>query len=136
MKALVVVISMLMGVQCFSQNKKNINRTIKLSGIVVTDDSLSPVPAVTIKILKTDSIEFNYFFSIPSEANGYFVLMVKPGDLLGFKKEGFMDSQYAVSDTLKMSSYTITQYIQRKTGTTDTVKIPDVSPKKRNKDKR
>ena len=126
MKTCIIVLAFLINFQCFSQNKKTTNRLIKLSGIIVTDDSLSPVPAVSIKILKTDSIDFNYFFSVPSEDNGYFVLMVKPGDIIGFKKEGFLDSKYIVSDTLKMSSYTITQYIQRK----DSTQVPAVLPKK------
>ena len=112
MKTLAVILGLLFSFQGFAQNTKSIKKSVQLSGVVVTGDSLKSVPAVWIKILKTDSIDYNYLFSTPTDANGFFVLMARPGDVIGFKKEGYADTNYTLSDTLKANHLSIIQTIK------------------------
>ena len=117
MKKLIVTILLLIGFYGFSQNTKPIKKTIQLSGILISEDSLKAVKGASIKITKTDSIDYSYFFSVPTDENGYFVLMARPGDIISFKKEGFMDTNYTIPDTLKAAKYSITQQIKYKPAT-------------------
>ena len=112
MKTIVVIILVVIGFQSFSQNAKPIKKTVQLSGILVTEDSLKPVKGASIKVTKTDSIDYSYFFSVPTDENGFFILMARPGDIIGFKKEGYFDTNYTVPDTLKAAKYSITQQIK------------------------
>jgi hypothetical protein len=112
MKIIVVIVLVLLGFQSFSQNSKPIKKPIQLSGVLVTEDSLKPVKAASIKVTKTDSIDYSYFFSVPTDENGFFVLMARPGDIIGFKKEGYFDTDYTIPDTLKAAQYSITQQIK------------------------
>ena len=85
MKTYIAIILVLVSFQGFSQNAKPIKKTIKLSGVLVTEDDLKPVKGASIKVTKTDSIDYSYFFSVPTDENGFFVLMARPGDIIGFK---------------------------------------------------
>ena len=121
MKTLVVVIGMLVGFPCFSQNAKPVKRPIKLSGVVITgDENIKPIPGTSIKILKTDSMDYSYFFSVVSDDNGSFVIMTRPGDVVGFKKEGYLEAKYTVPDTIKTKAYSIMQILNSKDGVSDT----------------
>ena len=129
MRNLFVLLMLLSALQSFSQTAKPIKKTIQLSGVVVTGDSLKGVPAVSIKIVKTDSIDYSYFFSVLTDADGFFLLMARPGDVLDFKKEGFADSKYTVLDTLS-GHYSIIQVIQNKATIKDASQLPEVLPRK------
>jgi hypothetical protein len=112
MKTFVAIILVVIGFQSFSQNAKPIKKTVQLSGVLVTEDDLKPVKGASIKVTKTDSIDYSYFFSVPTDENGFFVLMARPGDIIGFKKEGYFDTDYTIPDTLKAAKYSITQQIK------------------------
>jgi hypothetical protein len=122
MKVLVVIVVLLIGFQGFSQNMKSVKKQIQLSGVLVTGDSLKPVKAASIKVTKTDSVDYSYFFSVPTDDNGFFILMAKPGDVIGFKKEGYADTNYTIPDTLKIAQFSIVQIINSLTG--DTIQKP------------
>jgi hypothetical protein len=111
MKTFVVALVLLIGFQGFSQSAKPAKKQIQLSGVLVTGDSLKAVQGASIKITKTDSIDYSYFFSVPTDKDGFFVLMAKPGDIIGFKKEGYQDANYAIADTLTVSHFSIVQII-------------------------
>ena len=112
MKAFVVVLLLLVGFQSFSQNAIPKKRQIQLSGVLVTGDSLKAVQGASIKVTKTDSIDYSYFFSVPTDKDGFFILMAKPGDIIGFKKEGYIDTNYTISDTLTVSHFSFVQIIR------------------------
>jgi hypothetical protein len=114
MKRWFVIIVMLVGFQSFSQTAKSVKKPIQLSGVVVAGDSLNPVPATSIKIVKTDSIDYSYFFSVLTDDKGFFLLMAKPGDVLEFKKTGYIDSRYTVPDTLTKTPPSIIHLIESK----------------------
>jgi len=111
MKVFVVVLVLLIGFHGFSQNTKPIKKQIQLSGVLVTGDSLKAVKGASIKVTKTDSIDYSFFFSVPTDDNGFFTLMARPGDVIGFKKEGYMDTNYIISDTITRTHFSIVQII-------------------------
>jgi len=112
MRIFVVVLVLLVGFQGFSQNTKPVKKQIQLSGVLVTGDSLKAVQGASIKITKTDSIDYTYFFSVPTDKDGFFVLMAKPGDVIGFKKESYADTNYVIPDTLTVSRFSFVQIIR------------------------
>jgi hypothetical protein len=118
MKTFVVVLILLIGFQGFSQNTKSVKKQIQLSGVLVTGDSLKAVQGASIKVTKTDSIDYSFFFSVPTDKDGFFTLMAKPGDIIGFKKEGYQEANYAISDTLTVSHFSIVQIINSLSDTT------------------
>ncbi|HTA62194.1 MAG TPA: hypothetical protein VK835_07055 [Bacteroidia bacterium] len=121
MKTLVIVLVLLVGFQGFSQDTKPQKKQIQLSGVLVTGDSLKPVKAASIKVTKTSSVDYSYFFSVPTDDNGFFILMAKPGDIIGFKKEGYSDTNYVIPDTLKTPQFSIIQVIN---SLNDTIQKP------------
>ena len=123
MRIFVVVLVLLAGFQSFSQNIKPLKKQIQLSGVLVTGDSLKAVQGASIKITKTDSIDYSYFFSVPTDKDGFFVLMAKPGDVIGFKKESYADTNYVIPDTLKATHFDIVQIIRRDTFTLKEVNV-------------
>ena len=98
----------------WAQGMKVQKKQIQVSGLLVTGDSLKPVRDASVKIIKTDSLNYNYFFSVPTDTNGFFILMVKPGDIIGFKKNGYEDVQFQIPDTLKSNLNSVVQIINRK----------------------
>jgi len=122
MRIFVVVLFLLAVFQGFSQNTKSIKKPIQLSGVLVTGDNLKAVKGASIKVTKTDSIDYSYFFSVPTDDNGFFILMAKPGDIIGFKKEGYSDTNYTIPDTLKIPQFSIVQIINSLNN--DTIRKP------------
>lgn len=130
MKPFITVLSFLLGFCCYAQNARIIKKPIQLSGVLVAGDSLKGIPAVSIKIVKTDSIDYSYFFSVPTDKEGFFSIMVRPGDVIEFKKPGYADLRYPVPDTLTRTHTSIVQIMQSKASLQDTSQVPKVIPEK------
>ncbi|HXD92402.1 MAG TPA: hypothetical protein VNX01_04275 [Bacteroidia bacterium] len=126
MRIFIVVLVLLVGFQGFSQNTKPIKKQLQLSGVLVTGDSLKGVQGASIKVTKTDSIDYSFFFSVPTDKDGFFTLMARPGDVIGFKKENYADTSYTISDTLTVSHFSIVQIIRnlKDTGSIQSIYIP------------
>ena len=126
----VLILVVLFGFQSFSQTAKTVKKPIQLSGVVVAGDSLIPVKDASIKIVKTDSIDYSYFFNVLTDDKGFFILMAKPGDILEFKKTGYVNSRYTIPDTLTKATTSIVQILQSTAILKDTTQLPEVLPKK------
>lgn len=90
----------------FAQNKSvTTNKLVQLSGVVVSSDSLKPIPYSTIynKTVKRGTL---------SDAYGYFSTVVLPGDTLIFNRFGYFKSSYIVPDTLLEDRYSIIHVLQ------------------------
>jgi hypothetical protein len=83
-------------------------KVIQFSGLVVTGDSLAPVPYSTIWIKNTRRGTITDFF-------GFFSITVNELDTLRFTAVGFKDFQYVVPDTLSQSRYSAVQVMTRDT---------------------
>lgn len=83
-------------------------RVIQLSGIVLTSDSLKPLPYATVMIKATrrgTSTDYYGFFSIP----------VRELDTLVFSSVGYKRAYYVIPDTLEESKYSAIQMLTRDT---------------------
>lgn len=95
-----------------SQNSSE-KELIQFSGIIVTSDSLKPVPYVNILIK-------NSFRGTTSDFFGYFSFVAEEGDTLMFSSIGFKPSRFIVPDSLSTNRYSLIQVML-----TDTFLLPE-----------
>lgn len=85
---------------------------VQFSGVVLDQDSLTPIPFVSIVIKGTDR-------GTMSLVNGFFSLIIKPGDELEFYSMTHKTRTFKVADTLNQKYYYAIQVL-----TKDTVDLP------------
>jgi hypothetical protein len=83
-------------------------RVIQFSGLVVTGDSLKPVPFTTVMIRNTRRGTITDFY-------GFFSIAVRENDTLRFSSVGYKDVTYVVPDTLTQTRYSAIQIMTRDT---------------------
>jgi hypothetical protein len=83
-------------------------RIIQFSGLVVTGDSLQPVPYTTVMVTGTRRGTITDFY-------GFFSIAVREKDTIRFSSIGFKDVYYAVPDTLSETRYSAIQLMTRDT---------------------
>ena len=86
---------------------------VQFSGVVVTGDSLHPVPFVSI-IIK------NSYRGTISDFNGFFSFVAQMRDTIEFSAIGFKKSQYVIPDTLNTDRYSLIKIM-----TTDTILLQE-----------
>jgi hypothetical protein len=96
-----------------SQGQERPRRVIQFSGLVVTGDSLAPVPYTTVWVKNTRRGTITDFY-------GFFSIAVYERDTLRFTAVGFKEVNYAVPDTLSQSRYSAIQIMSR-----DTIYLPE-----------
>lgn len=98
-------------------NNRMIDSTklIQLSGVVVSEEALTPMSYTTIydKTQRRGVIADYY---------GFFSFVVYPGDTLLFSSFAYKTSTYIVPDTLKERRYSIIHMLQR-----DTLNLPEIT---------
>ncbi|MFM7023950.1 MAG: carboxypeptidase-like regulatory domain-containing protein [Flavobacteriales bacterium] len=92
---------------CSSASAQKEKKIIQLTGIVISKDSLQPVPFTNILVKGTSR-------GTISDFSGYFSLVVATGDTLKFSSIGFVTEYYVIPDTLSQSSYSLIQTIGKK----------------------
>ncbi len=90
---------------CQLQSDRNV---VQFSGLVLTGDSLAPVPYTTIWLMNTRRGTISDFF-------GFFSIVVHERDTLRFSAVGFKDVYYVVPDTLTQKRYSAIQVMTRDT---------------------
>ncbi len=105
--------------QSFGQDEDSLllaidSNLIQLSGVVINDQTLDPMPYTTVydKTLRHGVIADYY---------GYFSSVVLPGDTLIFSYYGYQTSTFIVPDTLTERRYSIIHMLQR-----DTLNLPEI----------
>lgn len=81
---------------------------IQLSGVVVSGDSLSPVPFTSVLIKGTHRGTICDYY-------GFFSLVTRKGDTIVFSSLGYAPAEVAISDTLSENRYSMIQMLQRDT---------------------
>ncbi len=81
---------------------------IQFSGVVVTGDSLKPIPFVNIRIKGTSMGTVTGFY-------GFFSFVAHKGDTIIFSSIGYRTSEYFISDTLSSTRYSLFQMLQTDT---------------------
>lgn len=89
-------------------------RFLQISGVVL-DDSLQPLPFVSIMLKGTRH-------GTVSDYYGFFTLVARPGDEMQFFSVNHKSKVYDLSDTLTGKHYSIIQIL-----TKDTIQLPDVT---------
>lgn len=87
---------------------------IQLSGVVVSNDELEPMPYTTI-------FDKSQRRGVIADYYGYFSLVVFPGDTLYFSYYGYKTSSFIVPDSLSDNRYSIIHMLQK-----DTLNLPAV----------
>lgn len=81
---------------------------LQLSGIVVTGDSLKPVPFVSVVIKHTFRGTFSDYY-------GFFSLVASRGDTIEFTAVGFKKGGYIIPDTLTENRYSLIEMLSKDT---------------------
>ena len=87
---------------------------IQFSGVVVSQDSLAPIPFATVMIKNTSR-------GTTTDYYGYFSFVAQKGDTVIFSSVGYKKSSFIVPDTLKGNYYSLIHSM-----ISDTVKIKTV----------
>jgi hypothetical protein len=92
-------------IQSFSQSE---NDLVQFSGIIVTADSLRPVPFTNITISNTKR-------GTASDYWGFFSIVVHKGDVINFNAVGFRPGKFRIPDTLSSNRYSLIQVMSSDT---------------------
>lgn len=93
----------------FAQKEDNNgNKLVQFSGVVVTADSLRPLPFTSIIIKGTRRGTMSDYF-------GFFSFVAEKGDVIVFSSVGFKRSYYKIPDSLSGTRYSLIQVMQKDT---------------------
>jgi hypothetical protein len=111
MKSFFTLLVMFLIVQ-FNYGQLSDSDLIQFSGVVVSGDSLEPVPYCTVidKSTKRGTVS-DYF--------GYFSFVAHKGDSIRFSSVGFKTSYYVIPDSLQNNKYSLIHVLS-----TDTIMLP------------
>jgi len=99
MRHLLILLLLLTTFIAFGQNP-NDRRLVQFSGVVVTGDSLEPVPFTSI-------LTRGSYRGTISDVYGYYSFVAQAGDTLEFAAVGFKRGNYIIPDTLSESKYSM-----------------------------
>jgi hypothetical protein len=99
--------------QANEQKEDQPRRVIQFSGLVITGDSLKPVPFTNIWVRNTRR-------GTITDYQGFFSIAVREKDTLRFSAVGYKDINYIIPDTLTSNRYSAIQLM-----TKDTIYLPE-----------
>jgi len=104
-KTLLIVICILTTALAFGQKDEDL---IQFSGVVITGDSLSPVPFTNVLIEQSNRGTMTDYY-------GYFSFVAQKGDSVLFSAVGFQRSRYVIPDSLESNKYSLIQIMVQDT---------------------
>lgn len=110
----VLIAPLLLCAQTGSEEKDR--KLVQFSGVVVTGDSLAPVPFVSV-IIK------NSYRGTMSDVFGYFSFVAQEGDTIIFSALGFQRDNYVIPDDLTESKYSMIHVMYEDTIMLDSVQV-------------
>ncbi len=93
--------------------EEDISEFIQFSGVILTTDSLAPIPLAHIIVL-------NAMRGTVSDFNGYFSFVAKKNDTVEFSAVGFKTDRFIVPDTIQNNRYSLIQVMS-----TDTIYLTE-----------
>ena len=109
---------MLMTSSLRGQDAKSEDDLVQLSGVVVTADSINPVPFTHVLIENKEK-------GTIADYQGFFSFVAEKGDTIAFSAVGFNRTHYVIPDTLKQDRYSLVQVMKVDTVTlSETVIYP------------
>ncbi len=101
-----ILILLLIISDLYAQKKTNL--AIQFSGVVVTSDSLKPIPFTNISIKGTNR-------GTTADFNGFFSFAALEGDKIVFSAIGYRKAYFVIPDTLSKDRYSFIQALTRDT---------------------
>lgn len=92
----------------FAKAQQRSEGLVQFSGVVVTGDSLRPIPFVSIVIK-------NSYRGTISDYNGFFSFVAQLNDTIEFAALGYKKSRYTIPDTLNTDRYSLIKMLSRDT---------------------
>ena len=102
---LLLFLMSLVALKAYSQRYDDL---VQFSGVVVTADSLRPVPFANISVAKTGR-------GTTSDYWGFFSLVVHKNDLVSFSAVGYKSGLFRIPDTLTQNRYSLIQVMSSDT---------------------
>jgi len=99
MRQALLLLLLICSFSLFGQSNKN-GKLVQFSGVVVTGDSLEPVPFASV-------LTRGSYRGTISDVYGYFSFVAQAGDTLEFAAVGFKRGNYVIPDTLAESKYSM-----------------------------
>jgi hypothetical protein len=116
-KTVFIIVFFLFQIFSFNTRAQEIDSIfVQFSGVVVTADSLRPIPYVTI------SVEGTYRGTL-TDLNGFFSFVARKDETLVFKCLGYKSVKYTIPDTLTKDRYSLIQMMRPDTLYLDTTFI-------------
>lgn len=106
--SLLIIASLLFVLPLITKSQSD-NQLIQFSGVVVEEDSLKPVPFVSVLIRNSKRGTVSDYF-------GYFSFVAQKNDTIDFSAIGYKRGYYVIPDTLSSNRYSLIQVLR-----TDTV---------------
>jgi hypothetical protein len=103
-----IFLSILFTLAAFNTKAQRINDLVQFSGVVVTADSLRPVPFANITVAKTGR-------GTTSDYYGFFSIVVHKNDLITFSAIGYKSGLFHIPDTLSQNRYSLIQVMSSDT---------------------
>ncbi len=107
-KICLTFLSLLFIISLKSQDNFKSNDLIQFSGVVISSDSLKPVPYCSI-------IDIATLRGTTSDHFGYFSFVARKGDTLKFSSVGYKKSKFIIPDTLSTNKYSLIQLMYEDT---------------------
>lgn len=102
---LFILLILVCGSTAWAQEDKKV---IQFSGVIVSGDSLKPVPYVSVMVKNT-------YRGTLSDYYGFFSFVAQANDTIEFSSVGYSKSQYVIPGDLKENRYSIIQMLQKDT---------------------
>lgn len=116
--AIIIFALVLMTSSVRGQDPKSEDDLVQFSGVVVTADSIDPVPFTHVLIENKEK-------GTIADYQGFFSFVAEKGDTIAFSAVGFNRTQYVIPDTLKQDRYSLVQVMKVDTVTlSETVIYP------------
>jgi hypothetical protein len=118
MKRSIIVCLLIVSVlqQGWAQEKPKSTRLVQFSGVVLDEDSLTPIPYVSVMVSGTKRGAVTDFY-------GFFNMVINPGDELEFFSITHKPAKYVTSDTMTQKYYYAIQVLRKDTITLSTVEV-------------
>ena len=99
-----------------AQDKRNQEHLVQFSGVVLDEDSLTPIPYVSVIVKGTKRGAVTDFY-------GFFNMVISPGDELEFYSITHKPAVYKTSDTMSNKYYYAIQVLSKDTVMLSTVEV-------------
>jgi len=92
----------------YTQNRTGNERLVQFSGVIISSDSLTPIPFATVIIVGTHR-------GTVSDYYGFFSFVARERDTIEFSSLGYKKAYFVIPDTLFENKYSIIQMMERDT---------------------